>query len=60
MGEDLFKSLIHFQNEGLIALSPTSLTVTPIGKNFIRNICHQFEQYMSAKPSLGKGFSMAI
>lgn len=55
------EQLRTMQEEGLIMLSEGGLDVTPVGRVFIRNICHIFDHRAktAAKPS-GQIFSRAI
>jgi oxygen-independent coproporphyrinogen III oxidase len=54
-------ALQEFVNEGLITINDSGLTVTEIGRVFIRNICHVFDKRVhEATPSKGPMFSKAI
>lgn len=47
-------------NDGLIELSPGGLTVTPLGKGFLRNICMALDARLWANVPTTQLFSMAV
>jgi oxygen-independent coproporphyrinogen-3 oxidase len=59
MPENL-KNLDQMEKDGLISRIGSILTVTPLGKALVRNICSQFDLRMSASKSQKSTFSRAI
>jgi oxygen-independent coproporphyrinogen-3 oxidase len=51
------KRLAPLAADGLVQLGPELLTVTPRGRYLIRNVCMQFDAYLTPSPT---GFSRAI
>jgi oxygen-independent coproporphyrinogen III oxidase len=49
MKEWSFKELENVANDGLIEWDESGLTVTPLGRNFIRNICKSFDLQLLRK-----------
>jgi oxygen-independent coproporphyrinogen-3 oxidase len=43
------KELAEYEREGLLKLSPQSISVTPKGRMLIRNICMVFDKYLRTK-----------
>ncbi len=52
--------LQELEDDGLIALSATGLTVTPIGNSFLRNICACLDARLWAAQPTTQLFSMAV
>ncbi len=44
--ERQLQALRPMENDGLLHISPKELTVTPLGRYFIRNICMKFDSYL--------------
>ena len=55
--ESQWVELEGMAEQGLVALSPNRIEVTPAGRYLIRNICMLFDAYLSPQT---KGFSKAI
>ena len=47
------------QDDGLLLIRDNSLTVTPLGKRFLRNICMAFDAHLWASQPETRLFSMA-
>ncbi len=56
---DIQQELNEFVSDGLIKLTPHHLGVTPLGKNFIRNLAMCFDFYLRS-PSSSNKFSQTI
>jgi oxygen-independent coproporphyrinogen III oxidase len=61
MSADAWVTLQNMETEGLLHLHPNKLTVTALGKAFVRNICMVFDQRYQAQANTTKPvFSQAI
>lgn len=59
--DDLTRSrLLELEEDGILEISGDRLSVTPMGRAFIRNVCVVFDEYLKEKPSPERTFSKAI
>lgn len=49
-----WKALADFENDGLVVRGETDLTVTKLGRNFLRNICMLFDSYLDEQLREGR------
>lgn len=56
----ILEELRELENDGLLALSPTSIKITEAGKPFVRNICMAFDLRMKKAAPETQIFSMTI
>lgn len=57
---DVMTQLLTFQNEGLIQFDSKSISITGMGKPFVRNICMALDPYFKNKEKTQQVFSKAI
>ncbi len=55
-----WESLLEMQEEGLLYLDSSELNVTPLGMNYIRNICMLFDAYLYKGQEKYGQFSQAV
>lgn len=60
--ERLLDRLLPFEEDGLIAMSHRKITVTPLGRSFLRNICTVFDERLQQRQAKEEKqlFSQAI
>ncbi|TDR30762.1 oxygen-independent coproporphyrinogen III oxidase [Hydromonas duriensis] len=57
---DTLSRLTEMQNDGLLHIDDNSLTITELGRPFVRNVCMAFDLRMLAKQPEAQLFSMTI
>lgn len=57
---DIISGLKEMETDGLVSLTPYSITVTALGKPFVRNVCMAFDLKMRRRMPQTQLFSMTI
>jgi oxygen-independent coproporphyrinogen-3 oxidase len=58
--DEILSGLKEMENDGLVAITPNSLTVTPSGRAFLRNICMAFDLRLKRDVPETQLFSMTV